>query len=84
MSGLYWKTRTDTVAADQDNTLEVQCPYGEVYGGGVWVENPDNQQAIAEDAPSGDLTAWYIKVENNDLAHSYTIEFYALCGPSYS
>ena len=85
VSGLYWQTDTATVPPGNINTERVGCKAGdEVYSGGVWIENPNNQEAISEDAPSGDLSSWYIQVENSDLLHSYALHFYALCGPKYS
>lgn len=85
VSGLYWQTGVFSVPAGGTDTDRVICNAGdEVYGGGVWIENPNHLQQITEDAPSGDMTSWYGQVQNNDIANSYTVHFYALCGPKAS
>ena len=85
MPHLYWQSGTDTVSPSQRATDRLGCNSGdEVYGGGVWIENPSGQQEVTEDAPSGDLTAWFVEVTNNDVINTYTFHFYALCGPKSS
>jgi hypothetical protein len=83
VTGLKWVTVTHTVAPHSNGTDRLTCGSDEqVYGGGAWIENGSSATVITESAPSGDLTGWYVHVENGDLFSSYTYHAYALCGPS--
>ncbi len=68
-----------------DSTNRLTCgnytPH-QVYGGGAWIEGGTSTTVITESAPSGDLTGWYVSVDNADPFHNYTVHIYALCGPA--
>jgi hypothetical protein len=88
LSGLVWVERTATVGAANGAELRVTCQGGEgdvdtnIYGGGAWIENGTSTTVITERAPSGDLTSWYVHVQNGDPFNNYTFHAYALCGPA--
>ena len=87
IGGFYWHTTTDTLNAATAGTrlVWVKMPCGggdQAYGGGAWIENPNGQQAVTEDSPSGDLSSWYVEATNADSFNSYTLHGYVLCGPA--
>ncbi len=80
LAGLYWLSTTNTVSAFNEEETKIGCNVGDqVYGGGAWIES--NLSNISESAPSGDLTGWYVRV-NDAEAFTDTYHAYALCGPA--
>jgi Collagen triple helix repeat (20 copies) len=89
LGSMYWHASTATLSAATLTTAKslsenTGCAGSDqVYGGGAWIETPrGGEQAITESAPSGDLRSWYVEVTNGDPNNSYTVHFYALCGPA--
>ncbi len=88
IGSFYWRTTTDTLntapsAGTRADWVNMPCRSGDqAYGGGAWIENPNGQQAVTEDSPSGDLSSWYVQATNTDSFNSYTLHGYVLCGPA--
>jgi Collagen triple helix repeat (20 copies) len=84
LGGMYWHTHQSTMATGPDvASITLACNGSDqAYGGGAWIENPAGAQEITEDAPSGDLSHWYVEATNNDPLNSYTLHGYVLCGPA--
>jgi hypothetical protein len=80
--GLYW-TGHQVTATSVTSSYKLSCDDGDhVFGGGVW---GDNGATVSQSAPSGDLTGWYVTVNNPaivDVPSGWTYNVYALCGHS--
>jgi hypothetical protein len=83
LNGMLWTSQSGRVEALAGGDLEVHCPsnYPKVYGGGAWIEHGTTTTVVTESAPAGDLTGWYIAIQNADPFNAYTWHAYALCGP---